>query len=725
MSQRLAEDYDLTRLVRVKAARFGFDLFTLPSFVRRYSVQAYEEMTALLIRQNACGVRAFVDVGAHHGFYTLLVGLRNPDCRILAFEPVAENIEIVRRNLALNGLGAETFSCAAADRAGSLPFYVSQASDRSGLAANPTAPILRTCMVQTVRLDEFLDRLAPGPALVKIDVEGAEVGVLRGMSGLFAQIEDLRIVLEFNPHCLEANGVSPQSLLSELVGLGYVAFALREEERRYEQVDPGRDWRDLMGNRGYVNLFCQRKRQSLNLCLFSPSSDLVGGPENSLLELTGNLVGEHASLCTVVLPRRGSLAEALEDRGIPTLFLEADPWWWPASVPADAASACLHRSYYRLRFFLPQLQRLSPDLVLTDSAALPWGAVAAVLLNRPHVWMIRELDNLAPEFANLLGRLMDTIREASNHVVVGSEGLRSTFFGGMDQAKCSLAYPAHIELPIPQGTISPVFRQPHSLKLYTADAILPANGAEDVLSAVAKLTQLGYSLEVCLAGGLSEHDAAKRVASRDWESCGLSLHFPGSPAHARGFLQEADIGLSFSRSWSPGRAVIEAMLLGKPVISTNTSGAAELIQDGVNGLLYAAGDSEQLAQKFRFFLDHHERIGQFGDRARQDILSKLDDHPDDWVITRIARTLRGQPNPYSSRLLRLMLEWEHGEGEAEYLGQIERLERRARHAEVQLAAREREFQAIQRTRAWRFVRLYWKAKARLVRQRRVRRRGRN
>lgn len=46
-----------------------------------------------------------LDVGAHIGAATLLLVLTNPDLRVIAIEPVPENVEMIRRNLALNGVG--------------------------------------------------------------------------------------------------------------------------------------------------------------------------------------------------------------------------------------------------------------------------------------------------------------------------------------------------------------------------------------------------------------------------------------------------------------------------------------------------------------------------------------------------------------------------------------------------------------------------------------------
>ena len=54
-------------------------------------------------------------------------------------------------------------------------------------------------------------------------------------------------------------------------------------------------------------------------------------------------------------------------------------------------------------------------------------------------------------------------------------------------------------------------------------------------------------------------------------------------------IEQADIGLTCSRNEAFGRTTVEALLMGKPVIGTNTGGTVDLISDGVDGLLYPPG----------------------------------------------------------------------------------------------------------------------------------------
>jgi glycosyltransferase involved in cell wall biosynthesis len=82
-------------------------------------------------------------------------------------------------------------------------------------------------------------------------------------------------------------------------------------------------------------------------------------------------------------------------------------------------------------------------------------------------------------------------------------------------------------------------------------------------------------------------------------------------------MYKADVVLMCSRWEAFGRATVEAMLAGKPVIGTaNSGGTAELIQDGITGLLYKAGDHDELANKIQFLYENPQEKLKLGAAAR-------------------------------------------------------------------------------------------------------------
>jgi FkbM family methyltransferase len=126
----------------------------------------------------------YYDLGANVGFFTLLAArLVGPTGAVVAFEPDPHNARTLRANVARNGLGHVTVvEQGVADTSGTLRFNV-QDSTMSRLAEEGEDGI----EVPVTTLDDFLAGGAVRrPTLVKLDIEGAEVGALRGATQLLA-----------------------------------------------------------------------------------------------------------------------------------------------------------------------------------------------------------------------------------------------------------------------------------------------------------------------------------------------------------------------------------------------------------------------------------------------------------------------------------------------------------------------------------------------------------
>lgn len=137
----------------------------------------------------------FWDVGAHIGFFTMLAArLVGEDGQVHAFEPLGTNRARLERGIELNGLGTVTVhATAVADSGGERMLYESPSTSMWSLVA-PAGGSGVT--VPTATLDE-LSRTLPRPRAIKIDVEGAEVDVLRGGLRLLAEVRPT-VVVEFS-----------------------------------------------------------------------------------------------------------------------------------------------------------------------------------------------------------------------------------------------------------------------------------------------------------------------------------------------------------------------------------------------------------------------------------------------------------------------------------------------------------------------------------------------
>lgn len=119
------------------------------------------------------------DIGAHLGYFTLLMASYVGDGgRVVSFEPdpsVARGLQRnVDRNRAKSGAEIVLVSAAVDGERGRAAFTVGRETSRGRLSSEQG-----DIEVEVATLDDVWDRFGP-PALVKIDVEGREVGVLSG-----------------------------------------------------------------------------------------------------------------------------------------------------------------------------------------------------------------------------------------------------------------------------------------------------------------------------------------------------------------------------------------------------------------------------------------------------------------------------------------------------------------------------------------------------------------
>jgi glycosyltransferase involved in cell wall biosynthesis len=63
--------------------------------------------------------------------------------------------------------------------------------------------------------------------------------------------------------------------------------------------------------------------------------------------------------------------------------------------------------------------------------------------------------------------------------------------------------------------------------------------------------------------------------------------------------------------------ITEAMMYGKPSITTDSTGVADFIQDGKNGLICKTGDAADLSEKLQWMLLHQDLLDEMGNNARK------------------------------------------------------------------------------------------------------------
>ena len=158
----------------------------------------WEPKTTKFIKDNLKKGQVFYDIGANVGYFSLLasklVGGRGT---VYAFEPSPENIKYLEKNIKINKISnVVVIPKAIMDVSGKIDLYNNVVPGHTS-----TIGTGEKLSVEAVALDDLKLRK---PDFIKIDVEGAEMNVLKGMKKLLETDKELTIIVEsFNQDAIE------------------------------------------------------------------------------------------------------------------------------------------------------------------------------------------------------------------------------------------------------------------------------------------------------------------------------------------------------------------------------------------------------------------------------------------------------------------------------------------------------------------------------------------
>lgn len=203
----------------------------------------YEPQETALLQHLLVPGMTFLDVGANWGYFTLaaahLVGARG---RIIAVEADPRAARTLKGNVARNNLAhVGVIEAAASDVAGTLTMQSYGAgndeSSNFGVASTTTAGNTSTSFAVPARpLDDILDECGIRHVdLMKMDIEGAEMCALAGLTRHLAASHIDRVILELHPDPLRRSGVTCERVVSTICDYGYRAWRIDHSRRMHRR----------------------------------------------------------------------------------------------------------------------------------------------------------------------------------------------------------------------------------------------------------------------------------------------------------------------------------------------------------------------------------------------------------------------------------------------------------------------------------------------------------
>ncbi len=174
------ESYPYTVRLRTPVGRLALELHSREDFVTVHEVFFRQDYR--LPKTEAERLRVAVDFGANIGVTSAYFLTRNHDVRVYSYEPVPTNIVRARRNLAPFAARLVFNECAVGTEDGMVSFGVESSGRYGGIGAPYATHIEVQCRRGQAELERILQH-HPRVDVLKLDVEGMEVPIIRSLTG--------------------------------------------------------------------------------------------------------------------------------------------------------------------------------------------------------------------------------------------------------------------------------------------------------------------------------------------------------------------------------------------------------------------------------------------------------------------------------------------------------------------------------------------------------------
>jgi len=204
----------------------------------------WEEETTKYFLENVSEGDVALDVGANIGYFTLLfASLVGKEGKVFSFEPEPSNFEILKKNVKLNNFqNVELQNAAVGDSSGELELYLSEKAAGQHRIYESNNSGKNHITVRAINLDEFFNNnyLSEKISFIKIDAEGSEFGVLKGMEKILSQNKNINLIMEFSPEQIRDYGADPTVQLQYLKNLGfdfYVVDKVGKKQHKFDELE--------------------------------------------------------------------------------------------------------------------------------------------------------------------------------------------------------------------------------------------------------------------------------------------------------------------------------------------------------------------------------------------------------------------------------------------------------------------------------------------------------
>lgn len=345
----------------------------------------------------------------------------------------------------------------------------------------------------------------------------------------------------------------------------------------------------------------QSRKTIYNILVLFHHCDANNGGVRSMIDLIDSMRQRQCLHIVAAFPKKsGTAQDYLRDLNVEVVYIPYIRWdfdeklgFW-GKVKECYKLNIVHN--YLLAFRVKSLiSRV--DLIYTNTFTEYFGCILKRMHKIPHIWHIREFGWEDHRLRVIFGERMFQrwLTKYSDEIIVISENLKKRYMQRTDQDKLHVIYD-DVSNVYCQDKPESAYQEEY-LNILMAGTLQEGKGQLEALEALTILKSEQRKVVLYIAGddpfnyrGILE----RYVAEHD---LGTAVKFLGQIQDMNSLRSRMHVAVVCSRSEAFGRVTIEAMLSKLAVVGANTAGTAELIDDKRTGLLYEAGNSQELARK--------------------------------------------------------------------------------------------------------------------------------
>ena len=269
------------------------------------------------------------------------------------------------------------------------------------------------------------------------------------------------------------------------------------------------------------------------------------------------------------------------------------------------------------------IRRHKPDVVFGYTIKpVIYGAMAAKIARVKNIYtMITGLghtfiveskkDKIVTEIVKVLYRLSS---KCTNKLIFQNSADLEEFVGQglIDKEKCSVVDGSGVDLNRFKGEELP--KEPIFLLIAR---VIREKGIIEYMEAARKIKKIYPQAIFRLVGPFDANPTSLKIEDLEPYIKDGSIEYLGAKKDVRPCINECSIYVLPSYREGTSRTVLEAMAMGRPILTTDAPGCIETIKDNKNGFLVPIKDSESLVEKMEWFINHMDKAQEMGEASYQ------------------------------------------------------------------------------------------------------------